>query len=443
MQAQWSVAPFKRHIASCAILLVTVALIAAACGGGDEEGEETATPGLTGTAAPTGSVAPSGTASPAAEVPGITPTEIILGLHTPLSGGLGAVYAQMIKAPQAYYNYVNEEKGGVCGRKIVLKTEDDTADPSRALEVTRKLVEQDKIFAMVGSPSTVHGAVWEYLNQQGVPDLLIMTGDHKFASDPEGHPWTTQMPPDYMVEGAFFGGYISDNYPGQKVAVFYENTDFGIDGLAGVKNGLDAAKNELVSEQAYDVTAVDIRTQLVNMKDAGAEVVVLYSSIGFTAQFLKAAQRLDWHPQFIANYINGDDLLFQFVPADAAEGVISFSGFKRVDATDDPAVAEHHRIMNTYGGPPPGTFTAIGHVLAELMVEILSRSCDDLTREGVMKAAASIDQWRSEMMVEGATITMTDTDRRAIEMGPMERVVVENGRARWEYFGPLWDFNEE
>jgi hypothetical protein len=123
--------------------------------------------------------------------------------------------------------------------------------------------------------------------------------------------------------------------------------------------------------------------------------------------------------------------------------MISFSGFKRVDATDDPAVAEHRRIMNQYGGPPPGSFTAIGQVLAELMVEILSRSCDDLTREGVMKAAASIDQWRSEMMVEGATITMTDTDRRAIEMGPMERVVVENGRARWEYFGPLWDFNEE
>lgn len=376
-------------------------------------------------------------------MPGITPTEIVLGLHTPLSGGLGAVYAQMVKAPEAYYRYVNEEKGGVCGRKIVLKVEDDVADPSRALEVTRKLVEQDKIFAMVGSPSTVHGAVWEYLNQQGVPDLLIMTGDHKFASDPKGHPWSTQMPPDYMVEGAFFGGYISENYPGKKVAVFYENTDFGHDGLAGVKQGLDPAKNELVSEQAYDVTAVDIRTQLTNMKEAGAEVVVMYSSIGFTAQLLKAAQRLDWHPQFIANYINGDDLLFQFVPADAAEGLISFHGFKRAYETDDPVVAEHHRIMNQYGGPPPGTFTTIGQILAELMVEILSRSCDNLTREGVMKAATSIDKWRSELMVEGATITMTEDDRRAIEMGPMERVVVENGKARWEYFGPLWDFHQE
>jgi len=443
MQAQLSVAPFKKRIAGCAILLVAVALIAAACGGGDEEGEETATPGLTGTAVPTGSVAPSGTASPAAEVPGVTPTEIILGLHTPLSGGLGAIYAQIVKAPEAYYNYVNEEKGGVCGRKIVLKVVDDGADPSRALEAARKLVEQDKIFAMVGSPSTVHGAVWEYLNQQGVPDLLIMTGDHKFASDPEGHPWTTQMPPDYMVEGAFFGGYISDNYPGKKVGVLYENTDFGIDGLAGVKNGLDAAKNELVSEQPYDVTAIEIRSQVANMKDAGAEVVVLYSTIGFTAQALKAAKTLSWEPQFIANYTNGDDLLFQFVPAEAAEGLISFHGFKRATQTDDPAVAEHIRIMNQYGGPTPGTFTTIGQILAELMVEILSRSCDNLTREGVMKAATSIDQWRSELMVEGAYITMTETDLRAIEMGPMERVVVENGKARWEYFGPLWDFNEE
>jgi branched-chain amino acid transport system substrate-binding protein len=376
-------------------------------------------------------------------VPGITPTEIVLGLHTPLSGGLGAAYAQMVKAPEAYYRYVNEEKGGVCGRKIVLKVEDDAADPSRALEVTRKLVEQDKIFAMVGSPSTVHGAAWEYLNQQGVPDLLIMTGDHKFASDPEGHPWSTQMPPDYMVEGTFFGRYISENSPGKKVAVFYENSDFGLDGLAGVKKGLDPAKNEVVSEQAYDISAIDIRTQLVNMKEAGAEVVVLYSSIGFTAQLLKAAQRLDWHPQFIANYINGDDLLFQFLPPDAAEGLISFHGFKRAYQTDDPAVAEHHRIMNQYGGPTPGTFTTIGQILAELMVEILSRSCDNLTREGVMEASASIDKWRSDLMVEGATITMTETDRRAIEMGPMEQVVVKDGKAYWEYFGPLYDFHEE
>jgi branched-chain amino acid transport system substrate-binding protein len=442
VEAQLSVAPFKRRIAIVAILLMTAVLTAAACGGGEGE-EETATPGLTGTAVPAGTAAPTATATPAAEVPGITPTEIILGLHTPLSGGLGAVYAQIVKAPEAYYNYVNAEKGGVCGRNIVLKLADDAADPARALEVTRKLVEQDKIFAMVGSPSTVHAPVWEYLNEQGVPDLLIMAGDHKFASDPVGHPWTTQMAPDYMVEGAFFGGYISENYPGQKVAVFYENTDFGHDGLAGVRAGLDTAKNELVSEQAYDVTAVDIRNQLVNMKDAGAEVVVMYSSIGFTAQLLRAAQRLDWHPVFIANYINGDDLLFQFVTPDAAEGLISFHGFKRASQTDDPAVAEHIRIMNQYGGPTPGTFTTIGQILAELMVDILSRSCDNLTREGVMKAATSIDQWRSDLMVEGAYITMTETDRRAIEMGPMERVVVENGKARWEYFGPLWDFNEQ
>jgi len=439
------VASFQKRIAIAAILLMIAVLAAAACGGGDEGEEKTATSGPAGTAASPGTAAPTAaaTATAAAEVPGITPTEIILGLHTPLSGGLGAVYGEMIKAPAAYYRYVNAEKGGVCGRQIVLKTADDLADPSRALEVTRKLVEQDKIFAMVGSPSTVHGAVWEYLNQQGVPDLLIMTGDHKFASDPEGHPWTTQMPPDYMIEGEFFGGYISDNYPGKKVAVFYENTDFGHDGLAGVRKGLDPDKNELVSEQPYDVTAIDIRNQLTNMQNAGAEIVVMYSSIGFTAQLLKAAQRADWHPQFIANYINGDDLLFQFAPADAAEGLISFHAFKRASDTDDPVVVEHRRIMTQYGGPPPGTFTTIGQILAELMVEILSRSCDNLTREGVMKAAASIDKWRSDLMVEGTYVTMTDTDRRAIEMGPMERVVVDNGTPHWEYFGPVWDFNKE
>jgi len=417
--------------------LVLLALFAAACA---REGEERGTPIATGTvAAPTAASANTG------EVPGVTPTEIILGQHLPLSGGLGAVYAQVPSAQQAYYRYVNEEKGGVCGRKIVVKVEDDAGDPARALDVTRKLVEQDKVFAMVGSLGDVnHGAVWDYLNDNGVPDLFIVAGAHRFSSDPEGHPWTVQMIPDYLAEGSLYGRYISQEWPDKKVAVLYQNDDTGRDGLAGVKRGLDPSKNRIVSEQAYEATAVDIRPQLIAMKDAGAEVVVLYSTIGFTAEAIKGADRMGWKPQFMASYINSDAILFQFVPPKLAAGLISSQCCKMPDWADDPAVAEHHRIMSQYGGPAPSTFSVVAQVLAELMVDILGRSCDNLTREGVMHATLNeIRGWRSGLLVEGASVTLTDKDRRVLETGSMERVVEENGKGRWEYFGGLWEFREE
>jgi len=418
-------------------LLLLVGL-AAACA---DEGDEEPTPVATGTVAVPSIIA----VAPAGEVPGITPTQIILGQHAPLTGGLGAVYAQVPNAQLAYYRYVNEEKGGVCGRKIELKVEDDAGDPARALEVVRKLVEQDKVFAMVGSLGDVnHGAVWDYLNQNDVPDMLIIAGAHRFSSDPEGHPWTTQMIPDYLVEGSFYGRYISQEWPGKKVAVLYQNDDTGRDGLAGVKKGLDPSKNQIVSEQPYEPTAIDIRPQLVAMKDAGAEVVILYSTIGYTAQAIKGADHMAWKPQFIAGYVNSDAILFQFVSPKLAAGLISFQCCKMPDWTDDPAVAEHHRIMSQYKGPTPSIFSVVSHVQAELVVDILGRSCNNLTREGVMHSTLNdIRDWRSDLLVEGATVTLTDTDRRVLETGPMERVVEENGKGRWEYFGGLWEFHEE
>ena len=437
MKTKFAVWLSGKRIALIGLLLL--AGLAAACAG---EGEEKATPGATGTvvARPTSTAA-----APTGEVPGVTPSQIILGQHAPLTGGLGAVYAQVPNSQLAYYRYVNEEKGGVCGRKIVLKVEDDAGDPARALEVVRKLVEQDKVFAMVGSLGDVnHGAVWDYLNQNGVPDMLIIAGAHRFSSDPEGHPWTTQMIPDYLVEGSFYGRYISQEWPGKKVAVLYQNDDTGRDGLDGVKRGLDPNKNQIVSEQPYEPTAVDIRPQLIAMKDAGAEVVVLYSTIGYTAQAIKGADRMGWKPQFIAGYVNSDAILFQFVSPKLAAGLISFQCCKMPDWTDDPAVAEHHRIMSQYGGPTPSIFSVVSHLQAELVVDVFSRSCDNLTREGVMHTTLNeIRDWRSGLLVEGATVTLSDKDRRALETGPMERVVEENGRGRWEYFGGLWEFREE
>jgi len=429
-----------------ALLLACLVIIplTLACGGGEGD-EETTSP----TAVATASVNPEGTsaATPAATAvgeaaPGITDTEIILGQHAMLSGTFGAVYAILPQTQQAYFKYVNETKGGVCGRQIVLKVEDNANDPAKALEVTRKLLEQDKVFAIFGAVGDLpHSSVQPYLNEKGVPDLFVTGGAHAYGAEPEKFPWTVGGVPDYRTEGSFYGRYISENLPGKKVAVLYEDQYLGWDGLAGVKAGLDPEKNQIVSEQPYDAAAIDIRSQIINMKDAGAEVVILYSTPGFTAQAIKHADRLDWHPQFMASYTNSDPILFNFVSPQLAEGLISFNAFKLPDQTDDPAIAQHYEIMRNYGGPNPGVFTVYAQLTAEVMVEALSRTCDSLTRRGLMDAVESLKDYRSELLLPGVTITLSKTDHYTLQSGPMEHVVVlPNGRGKWEYFGPVYEF---
>jgi len=414
-------------LALAALLLV----LAVACE--EEEEEET----LTGTPAAT----VTGTPTAVAEVPGITDTEILLGADCPLAGTLGAVYATIPQATEAYFNYINDTQGGVCGRKIVYKVEDNGNDPAKAMEAVRKLVEQDKVFAVVGSLGDApHSATWDYLNENGVPDILVSAGSHMFGADPEGHPWTVQMIPSNRTEGTFFGQYISENLPGKKVAILYSNIMQGYDHLQGVKDGLDPDKNEIVSEQSYELTAVSISSQVTNMKNAGAEVVTAIGNPGFTSQAIKQADRLGWHPQWMLSYINSDEMIFQFVSPELLEGAISFQGFKLAASTDDLAVAEHYRLMREYGGPSPANFTVYAQTLAEVAVEVLSRSCDNLTREGLMDALESIKGFHSDLFLDEVNVTFSDTDHTALQTGRMLRATVEDGKGKWEYFGPLFEF---
>jgi branched-chain amino acid transport system substrate-binding protein len=439
----------KRSRPLAILLLASLVIIplALACEG-EEEGAAIPTPAVTGTVAASATPTVADTATPAptpsegGAAPGITDTEIILGQHAMLSGTFGAVYSMLPQTEQAYFKYINDTQGGVCGRQIVLKVEDNNNDPAKALEVTRKLLEKDKVFAIYAAVGDLpHSGVYTYLNEKGVPDLFIVGGAHIWGSEPEKYPWSVGGVPDYRTEGRFFGQYISENLPGKKVAVLWENQYLGWDGLEGVKAGLDPERNELVTDQSYEATAVDIRSQVINMKNAGAEVVVLYSTPGFTSQAIKHADHMDWHPQFLASYVNSDPILFQFVSAELAEGLISFNAFKSPDDTDDPAIAQHYEIMRNYGGPTPGVFTIFAQLTAELMVEALSRSCDNLTREGLMDAVESLKDYRSELLLEGVTVTISDTDHWTLQAGPMEHVVLEDGKGRWEYFGPVYTFD--
>ena len=419
-------------------------VMATACGG--EEQGPGGTPTATGSPSTTavGTITPAGaTATSGASAPGISDAEILLGAEVILSGDLGAVFATVPKATAAYFKYVNDTQGGVCGRKIVYKYEDNFDDPSRAVEVARKLVEQDKVFAMVGSLGDApHPASWEYLNEKGVPDILVSAGGHRFGADPQGHPWTVQMIPSYTIEGTFFGQYISENLPGKTVAILWENDNVGIDGLAGLKKGLDPNKNQIVAEESYEYTAISIGSQVANLNKSGAEVAVLLCTPGFASQAIKTADRMGWHPQWFIDYTSADDMMFQFVSPQLLEGAITFQALKLAAWRDDPAVARHYELMQKYGGPAPTNFTIYAQTLAEVAVEVLNRSCDNLTREGLMDALESIQDFHTDLMLDDVTVSFSDDDHTGLQTGRMLKASVDNGKGEFEYFGPLLEFQQ-
>jgi branched-chain amino acid transport system substrate-binding protein len=430
--------PWSLMVALLAAVLLVA--LAAACGGNDEEGPgATSTPVGTGT--PTGAGSPTA-ATPAAAAPGISDKEILLGAEVILSGSMGAVYATVPKATNAYFKYINETQGGVCGRKIVYQYEDNKDDPAFAVEVARKLVEQDKIFAMVGSlGDSPHPASWEYLNEKGVPDILVSAAAHRFGADAENHPWTVQMIPSYFVEGVLFGKYISENLPGKTVAVLHGDNAGGLDAMNGLKDGLDPSKNEIVGEEIAEYAAISINSQIANLKKSNADVMVAFSSPGFAAQALKVADRMGWHPQWFIDYTSADDMMFQFVSPKLLEGAITFQATKMADWRDDPAVAEHYDIMQKYGGPAPSNFTIYAQVLAETAVDILSRTCDNLTRDGLMQAVESTTNFHTDLMLDEVSVSFSDTDHTGLQTGRMlKATVAANGKGKWEYFGPLVQF---
>jgi ABC-type branched-subunit amino acid transport system substrate-binding protein len=463
-----------------ALLLAAVLLVAmaTACGGGEEKATATATaarsatavrtgtPAATATAARTGTPTATAmaatemaaTATPAGQVcgpaarqatikpgptPGISDTEILLGGEVILSGTNGAVYATVPKATKAYFDYINDTQGGVCGRKIVYQYEDNFDDGARGLETVRRLVEQDKVFAMVGALSEVaHPATWEYLNQNGVPDAFVSAGGARFGADPCGHPWTVQVIGSYTIDGAFLAQYIAEYHPGETVAVLWENDTIGQDGFAGLKQTLDPNNNPIVAVQSYEYTDISVGSQIANLAKSKADVLVLHSNLGFIAQAIKAADRLGWHPQIVGPYITTDDMVFSFVPSALIKGMVATNANKMASWRDtDPAVAQHYEIMQNYGGPTPTNFTIYAQILAEVAVESLKRSCDNLTREGFMEAIESIKDFHSDLMLDEVNFSFSPTDHVAYQSDRyVEAKVDENGKGKWEYFGPVRQF---
>src|SRR6202163_4475302 len=370
--------------------------------------------------------------------PGATDTEVKIGQTVPFSGPASA-YATIGKTQAAYFNMINEQ-GGINGRKITLIQYDDAYSPPKAVEQMRKLIESDEVlltFQIIGTPS--NGAVMKYLNAKKVPQLFAATGASKFT-DPKNFPWTMGFNPNYFVEGRIYGQYILKEYPNAKVGILYQNDDLGKDYLNGIKAGLgDKAATMVVAEASYEVSDPTIDSQILKLKSAGADLFFSASTPKFAAQAIKKNFELGWKPVHILD-INATSVGATMQPAglEASKGVIRVNyGKDPLDPTwkDDAGMKRYFDFMAKYypDGDKDSNFNTYGYSTAQLMVHVLKQCGDDLTRENVMKQAASLNGVTTDIALPGIKATTSPTDYRVNKQLQMMKF---NGE-RWELFGPI------
>ena len=369
---------------------------------------------------------------------GASDTEIKIGQTVPFSGPASA-YATIGKAQAAYIKMINDQ-GGVNGRKINLIQYDDAYSPPKAVEQVRKLVEGDEVlltFQIIGTPS--NAAVQKYLNSRKVPQLFAATGASKFT-DPKNFPWTLGFNPNYFVEGRIYGQYILKEHPKAKVGVLYQNDDLGKDYLNGLKAGLDdKAASMIVAEASYEVSDPTVDSQILKIRDAGADLLFSASTPKQAAQTIKKLGELNWHPVHILD-INATSVGAVMKPAglEASKGVISVNyGKDPLDPTwkDDPGMKRYFDFMAKYypDGDKDSSFNAYGYSTTQLLVQVLKLCGDNLTRENVLKQATNLKNVQLDLALPGIVGNTSPNDYRVNKQLQMMRF---NGE-RWELFGPI------
>jgi ABC-type branched-subunit amino acid transport system substrate-binding protein len=330
--------------------------------------------------------------------PGVTDDTVVIGTHQPLTGPAAPGYSRISVAAKAMYDYINDH-GGINGRTIDYRVEDDGYNPTRTVEVVKQLVLQDQVFAIVGGLGTpTHSKVVQYLNSQGVPDLLVSSGALEW-DDPGKSPTTFGFQVDYTREGKIQGKYIKEHLGGKKVGLMFQNDDVGRD----AQQGLDQfVKADVVSRQGYDPANTDVLPQLSALRDAGAEVVVCSCVPAFTALTILTAARLGYHPQFVVSSIGADPvtltgLLQDFAKRGGAEvsaaallnGLIG-TGYLPDVASDDPWIALFKEVHDKYIPNEPLTNTIIfGMAQAYTFAQALKLAGRDLTRGKLIDAMES------------------------------------------------------
>jgi len=357
--------------------------------------------------------------------PGVTDTSIKIGNTNPYSGP-AAAYGTIGKSIKAYFDKVNKE-GGINGRMIEFVTLDDGYSPPKTKEQTRKLVEQDKvllIFQGLGTPT--NSAVHNYMNKKKVPQLFVATGATKWGQ-PDEFPWTMGWQPSYQTEGKLFGAYVMENVKDPKIGILYQNDDYGKDYVVGLKEKLgDKAGDIIVAEESYEVTDPTINSQIIALKNSGANVFFNVSTPKFAAQAIKKVRELDWNPVFLNNSVsNSVGSVYKPAGLDKSKGIVSLQYYRDITDPETQKTEPYKKWkawMDEYypDGDLINTFNAYGYLVAQTMVQVLEQAGDNLTRENVMKEAANLNL-ELDMLLPGVTIETSATDFYPIEkMMPVE-----------------------
>jgi branched-chain amino acid transport system substrate-binding protein len=369
---------------------------------------------------------------------GATDTEIKIGNIMPYSGPASA-YGAIGKTETAYFKKINDA-GGVNGRKINFISYDDAYSPPKAVEQARKLVESDEVlfvFNSLGTPS--NSAIQKYMNSKKVPQLFVATGATKW-NDPRNFPWTMGWQPSYQSETQIYAKYLLKNKPDAKIAVLYQNDDYGKDYLKGLKDGLGAkAASMIVAEESFETTEPTIDSHVVKLKSSGADVFVDIATPKFAAQAIKKVGEIEWKPlHFLNNVSSSVGAVLKPAGYENAQGIISAD--YRKDTTDkqwddDPGMKEYLAFM-TRDFPEGdkldnGTVTAYG--VTQTLVQVLKQCGDNLTRENIMKQAASLKDFRTEILLPGIKINTGPDDFAPISQLQLMRFKGE----RWEMFGDI------
>ena len=374
----------------------------------------------------------------AATAAGAHDATVKIGQTMPYSGPASA-YGQIGKTEEACFKMLNEQ-GGINGHMIEFISYDDGYSPPKTVEQTRKLVESDEVlftFQNLGTPT--NSAVHKYYNTKGVPQLFVATGATKWG-DPENYPWTMGWQPNYQTEAKIYAKYILENMPDAKIAVLYQNDDYGKDYLTGFKDGLgDKAGEMIVAELPYETADPTVDSQIISAKASGADVFFNITTPKFAAQAIKKAHEIGWQPtHFLNNVSQSVGAVLTPAGLDASTGLITAD--YRMDATDPQwqetdDYREWSAFMDKYfpEGNKSDSNTTYGYAVCMTLKKVLEQAGHDLSRENIMKEAANLKELRVPMVLPGIVVDTSPTDFYPIEAMQLMRFTGET----WERFGDI------
>lgn len=373
--------------------------------------------------------------------PGASDAEIKIGQTMPYSGPASS-YGTIGKAEAAYFKMINEQ-GGINGRKINLISLDDGYTPPKAVEQVRRLVEQDQVLFLwqnLGTPT--NSAFQKYVNSKKIPHLFLSTGATKWG-DPKNFPWTIGGQPTYQAEGAIYAKHLLKSKPDAKIAILYQNDDYGKDYVKGLKDGLkDKAASMIVAEASYETAEPSIDSQVLKLQSSGANTFFIFAIPKFAAQSIRKAYDIGWKPlTYLNNVSSGVAAVLQPAGLDKSVGLLSAVYLKDshdpqwANATD---VKQYLDFMKKYAPDADAKdyLNAYGYMQATLLVHMLKACGDNLTRENIMKQATSLKNLELPMLLPGIKINTSADDYFIIEQLQMARF---DGK-EWRLFGELLDY---